>query len=132
MNRILRDATAVAERVEPPSVGAHVLALLDGNFSQGLAGFSEDIVWHVPGNGNLAGDHRGREAVLALIGRLLGPSYGHDKIVFRSLNEHNGYFFEWVEIRSGSESGSSGHPIVSRAAGGRIREVWWFGEIDNR
>lgn len=117
---------AVAEPSDSSvSVGEHVAALLDGSFSHGLAGFSEDIVWHIPGSGELAGEHRGREAVLALIGRLLGPSYGAGRIAFRDLIEHGGYSFEWVEVHHDTETTPMCGPIVSRAEGGRIREVWW-------
>jgi len=120
-------ARLAEDRRRSISVGEHVLALLDGNFSRGLAGFSEDIVWHVAGGGEMGGEHRGREAVLALIGRLLVSPETRASISFRSLNEHEGYHFEWMEICADGESSATAYPIVSRTEAGRIREVWWCG-----
>jgi hypothetical protein len=101
------------------SIGRHLEALLEGRFSFGLSGFSEEIVWHVPGSGELGGEHRGREAVLALVGRLLAPGVGRERIAYLPLTAYGDYACEWLEL------GPSGWPVVSRSENGRIREVWW-------
>jgi uncharacterized protein len=38
--------------------------------------FAEDIVWHFPGTSKLAGDHIGRDAVLAVLGAYGAASNG--------------------------------------------------------
>jgi len=107
------------------SVGEHLAALLDGEFARGLAGFSEQVVWHVPGHGQLAGVHRGREAVLAVLGELLAPTDGRLRIGYRLLSANDPYLVEWLEI--GAAGRATGCPVVSRSEAGRIREVWWCG-----
>jgi ketosteroid isomerase-like protein len=109
------------------AVGEHIQALLDGDFSRGLAGFAEDVVWHVPGDGELAGEHRGREAVLAVIERLFSPAHDRGLVAFRALGAHDGYEIAWVEIGRSNDAQPIGFPVVSRVQGGRIREVWWCG-----
>jgi hypothetical protein len=107
------------------AVGEHIQALLDGDFSRGLAGFAEDVVWHVPGAGELAGEHCGREAVLAVIERLFSPAHDRGLIAFRALSAHERYEIVWVEIGRSNGAPPIGLPVVSRMHGGRIREVWW-------
>ena len=42
--------------------------------------FSEDVVWHLPGNNQLSGVHRGRDAVFAIFARTTQLSGGTFKI----------------------------------------------------
>ena len=49
-----------------------VEAFRQGDLDTVASLMAEDVVWHVPGDHPLAGDHVGRERVLELLGRL-GP-----------------------------------------------------------
>ena len=42
--------------------------------------FADDIVWHAPGNNPLSGDHKGRDSVLALLGKSAELSGGTVKV----------------------------------------------------
>ncbi len=106
----------------PVSVGQHVALLLAGDFTRGLAGFAEDVIWHVPGSGPLGGDHHGREAMLGLIERLLAAGQG--QLGFGMLMAHHGYLIEWLELRSDQDGAAIACPLVSRAGPERIHEVW--------
>jgi uncharacterized protein len=108
----------------PLSVGQHVALLLGGDFSRGLDGFAEDVIWHVPGSGPFGGDHRGREAMLALIERLLAAGRGPAELSFRVLTDHHGYLVEWLELRPHDGGAAIACPLVSRAGAERIVEVW--------
>jgi ketosteroid isomerase-like protein len=46
---------------------------------------AEDTVWHIPGRGPLAGDHRGRDAVFEIFGRLVQASEGTFNQAFHDL-----------------------------------------------
>ncbi len=109
---------------EPLSVGQHVALLLAGDFTRGLAGFAEDVIWHVPGSGPFGGEHRGREAMLALIERLLAAGRGPAELSFRILMDHHGYLVEWLELRPHAGGAAIACPLVSRASAERIVEVW--------
>lgn len=119
-------------------VGEHVAALIGGDFAHGISGFAEDVVWHVPGDGELAGEHRGREAVLALVARLIASEGRAERprpatpraISYRQLAEHDEYLFEWLEVEAAAEGVRMGHPVVSRSVYGRIREVWSCVRLD--
>ena len=106
------------------SVGAQIAWLLEGDFSRGVAAFAENVVWHIPGQGDLAGEHRGREAALALIGRWLSARCCRPPVSTSALAERDGYRIEWLEVESAAGGAGLGFPIVSRSAQGRIREVW--------
>lgn len=117
-------ASRLQPNPEPLSVGPHVALLLAGDFTRGLAGFAEDVIWHVPGSGPLGGDHHGREAMLALIERLLAAGRGQGQLSFRILTDHHGYLVEWLELRPSQGGAAIACPLVSRVGPERIHEVW--------
>ena len=49
-----------------------------------------DVVWHEPGRGPLAGDHKGPEGVLALLGELRARSDGTFGVEIVDLLERSG------------------------------------------
>ncbi|HEX8071351.1 MAG TPA: nuclear transport factor 2 family protein [Pyrinomonadaceae bacterium] len=51
-------------------------AFLRGDFDTLGEVFAPDITWHVPGRSQVAGAHRGRDAVFAYFGRLMELSGG--------------------------------------------------------
>ena len=55
---------------------AHLEALAQGDIAQAMSFYSDDVVFHYPGRNPLSGDHRGKEQVLALMGRVMGMTDG--------------------------------------------------------
>ncbi len=47
--------------------------------------FAEDAVWHFPGRSPLAGDHRGVDAILQFLGKLMQLSGGTFKVEARDV-----------------------------------------------
>ena len=47
--------------------------------------FDENASWHTPGQGPLAGDHRGREATFAQFGRYVGETEGTFKAALQEV-----------------------------------------------
>ena len=87
---------------------------------------AEDIVWHVPGKSPIAGDHRGREAVIAYFRRRRELAGGELRIIHHG-SVHNA---DTVVQLADGEAVLGGHPArwrtagVYRVAGGRIAEAW--------
>ena len=54
----------------------HLAALERGDVPTALSFYSDDVVFHYPGHNPLAGDHRGKAAVLRLLGRVMEMTAG--------------------------------------------------------
>lgn len=57
-------------------VQAYFDALGRGDVATAMAAFDADVVWHQPGANRFSGDHRGPDAVGALIGGMMQASGG--------------------------------------------------------
>jgi len=75
--------TTISQPTKPPSRVAaeqvmrlYVAAVLRGDLQAAYAFFAVDVVGHVPGRSALAGELRGREAVIAYIERGRAVSHG--------------------------------------------------------
>ena len=87
---------------------------------------AEDIVWHVPGTSPIAGDHRGREAVIAYFERRRALADNTFVMHPKGVLEDGGAVVQLVdgeaviagELRRWSTAG------VYRIAGGLVAEVW--------
>jgi uncharacterized protein len=94
-----------------------------------LGAIPEDAVWHFPGrNGKLAGEHRGRDAILAFLGKvqaLSGGTFHLDLIDVLANDRHAIALFRGHGERSGK---TLDNPTCLRMhlEGGHIREVWEF------
>jgi ketosteroid isomerase-like protein len=89
--------------------------------------FVEDVVWHEPGDEDYSGNHRGRDVVVALLGRLLAVTQGSFRLVPEAvLNaaEHSAVLVRWSAERDGRRS--EGNEIaVYRFEGETIAEAWF-------
>ena len=87
---------------------------------------AEDVVWHVPGDNAIAGDHRGREAVLEYFARRRELAGGELRITEHASVAHDDVF---VQIADGSAV-LGGQQRTWRTAGlyrvaaDRIAEAW--------
>jgi ketosteroid isomerase-like protein len=87
---------------------------------------ADDIVWHVPGRNEIAGDYRGKEQVLAYFARRRDKAKGSLRIeVRRTLADE-----EFVLQLAGGSAMLDGKPAswetvgVYRISDGRIAECW--------
>ncbi|MFC6081105.1 nuclear transport factor 2 family protein [Sphaerisporangium aureirubrum] len=104
-------------------------ALINGDFDH-LRGtlLSDDVVFHVPGRGPLAGEYQGKEAVLSYLGQLseiTKDTMSYEPQAFLADDEHAA-----VMLRAHGERG--GHAIddrgvhVFRITDGKISERWSY------
>jgi uncharacterized protein len=87
---------------------------------------AEDVVWHVPGTSPIAGDHRGRDAVVAYFRHRRALAGGAMQVV-KKAEAHDEQAL--VQLADGAAP-LGGHEVVwhtagvYRVAGGRIAEAW--------
>lgn len=102
-------------------------------FEQGEIGkvrdlMDKDIVWNQPGNSQISGTYRGKEAVLGLFGKLAALSGGSLKLTVESLSESNGIVSVSVGYsarRPGTEMSGKGIDIY-KVKNGKIVEASLF------
>jgi len=105
-------------------------ALKRGDYDYGLAQFADDVVWHLPGRGPLAGDHEGRGAVLAAMRRFEKLSGGTLHIDLHDVLANDEHVL--VLLRATGERGDRRYDLletdVYHVRDGLIREFWSFSE----
>src|SRR6185503_7566987 len=95
-----------------------------------LAGVEElladEVVWHVPGTSPIAGDHRGRDAVVAYFRRRRELAGGAMAVTKHGEAHHDEALVQLADGRAplGGEDVVWRTAGVYRVAGGRIAEAW--------
>ncbi len=90
--------------------------------------FSEDVVWHVPGNSQISGEHRGRDAVFAIFARTAELSGGTFKIELHDALAND----EHAVALATATASREGKPYDQRectvyhVSGGKVTEFWSF------
>ncbi|MFI6319066.1 nuclear transport factor 2 family protein [Nonomuraea sp. NPDC050556] len=90
--------------------------------------FADDVVFHVPGRGALAGEYRGKDAVLGYLGRLAGVTGGTLRYEPEAFMVGDGYVAALLRIR-GERDGRAlddRGAQVFRIVDGRISERWSY------
>ncbi|HEX6337894.1 MAG TPA: nuclear transport factor 2 family protein [Jiangellaceae bacterium] len=94
--------------------------------------FADDVVGHTTGNHELSGDHRGKEAVFALFGRLAELSGGTARLTLRDAIADDSFAVALVDAHGRvGDNVIDGEPtvMVLRIADGRFVE-WWSHHYD--
>ncbi|TET99249.1 MAG: nuclear transport factor 2 family protein [Dehalococcoidia bacterium] len=90
--------------------------------------FSEDTVWHEPGNNPLSGEQRGREAVFAMFGRTAQLSGGTYRVELHDVlanDEHAVALSRMTGTRQGKETNSVAVQVY-HMRNEKITEAWNF------
>ena len=90
--------------------------------------FDPDIVWHTPGRSQLAGDHRGVDAVLGFFGRTMELTGGTFRIEVHDVvanDEHVVGLHAVIAERDGKALRDR-NILVFHVRDGRTSEVWQF------
>jgi uncharacterized protein len=88
--------------------------------------FAEDVLWHVSGRSQLAGDYRGRDAVYELFGKLMeltGGTFHLDVHALFADDEHG----VALVVTTGSRAGQSvktNNAHVVHLRDGKVVEFW--------
>ena len=92
--------------------------------------FAENVVWHVPGESPISGEHRGREAVFAAFAKTVELSGGSFKIEVHDVlanDEHTVALTRATGSRQGRQL-SSLDTDVYHMSNGNVTEFWSFAE----
>jgi hypothetical protein len=104
-------------------------AFLRGDVVTIYASMAEDAVWHFPGRkGQLAGDHRGREAIFAFLAKpaeLTGGYFTVELIDVLANDENAVAIFRAIGERDGRELNNH-NCLRMRIEDGKIVEFWEF------
>ncbi len=92
--------------------------------------FSEDIVWHFPGNNQLSGVHRGRDAVFAIFAKTTQLSGGTFKIELHDVlaNDQHAVALTHATASRQGKTYDSLDADVYHVSGGKVTEWWSFAE----
>ena len=97
-----------------------------GDAAAVAAGLADDVVWHVPGTSPIAGDHRGREAVMSYFARRRDLAGGSLRIAERGRLESGELVVQLADGTAtiGGETASWRTVGLYRVVGDRIAEAW--------
>jgi ketosteroid isomerase-like protein len=89
----------------------------------------EDLVWHQPGPNQFSGEHKGRDAVFGMLGRMMqvsGGSFAIDQVT--SLMNNGDLVAATIHFTGERDGGSMSMDGVDvlHIKGGKIVEVWLF------
>lgn len=101
-------------------------AFSKGDMEAVAASFADDVVWHTPGRGLLAGDYRGRDQVLGMLvkqAELTGGTFraeGHDILA----NDEHAVLLAKVMAERGGKAWEDNGVVVFHIKNGKLSEAW--------
>jgi ketosteroid isomerase-like protein len=92
--------------------------------------FSEDVIWHQPGNGKLSKTYQGKDKVFGLFGQFMEISQGSFRIDSVNTVMANGAFvaatLHFSAKKEGGQSISMDGVDLMKVEDGKIKEVFLF------
>jgi uncharacterized protein len=92
--------------------------------------YHPDIVWHAPGRSQLAGDHRGVDAVFGFFGQVMELTGGNFRVEVHDVvanDEHAVGLHKGHAERAGRTLENNG-TLVFHVRDGKVTEVWQYWE----
>lgn len=93
--------------------------------------FADDIVWHVPGRSQLAGDYRGKDEVFSFFAKLMDLSGGTFRVEVHDIlanDEHVVALTRSTAEREGRRHETKGAQVFHANADGLLTESWFHPE----
>jgi ketosteroid isomerase-like protein len=92
--------------------------------------FMDNIVWHYPGHSQLAGDHRGVDAVLGFFGQIMELTNGTFQVELHDVIANDNHTVG-LQVARGQRKGKSlddQQALVFHFRDGKVAEVWQLAE----
>ena len=98
-----------------------------GDVEAFAAGYTDDVIAHVPGKSSLAGDYHGKDAFLEAFGRFneLVPEYTFEAHAYLADDEH-GVILQKSHYKRGDETLDTDEAFVVHFRDGKISEFWFL------
>jgi uncharacterized protein len=121
-----REGKIMAEHPNVARIKDGYAAFAKGDFAALNALFAEDLLWHVGGRSQLAGDYRGRDAVYEYFGKLMQVTEGSLHLDLHAVladDEHGVALVVTTASRGGrTVTGNLAHVLHMRD--GKVVEFW--------
>jgi ketosteroid isomerase-like protein len=107
----------------------YIQAVQRGDWETGLGFFSDDVVLHVPGRSELAGEHRGREAARRYLEAALARSHGAEvevELIDMLASQERVALLVRERFSRGGGAVELRRANVYRLRGQEIVEIWIF------
>jgi ketosteroid isomerase-like protein len=90
--------------------------------------FAQDVVWHLGGNNQLSGEHKGRDAVFAAFAKSVTLSGGTFKVELHDVVANDEHAVALTRATASREGRSIdvGDVDVYHVKGGKVTEMWSF------
>ncbi len=92
--------------------------------------FAEDVVWHLPGNNPISGDHKGRDAVFAVFAKVAELTGGTFKIELHDAlanDQHAVALTRATASRQGKQINVL-ESAIYHVRNGKVTEFWSFSQ----
>jgi uncharacterized protein len=105
-------------------------AFAAGDIDTVLSVFADDIVWHVGGSSQIAGDYRGHQEVLGFFGKLMELSGGTFRVDVHDLlaNDVHGVALVTAHGERDDQRLEARQANIFHLADGKATEFWGFAE----
>jgi ketosteroid isomerase-like protein len=92
------------------------------------ATWTDDVAWHLAGTHQLAGEHEGRDAVMAFLGRILEITGGTFRVELQNAHadDHSGYSLHKSTATRDGATIESWTVLGYRFTDGRVSQIWTF------
>lgn len=88
--------------------------------------FTDDLVWHVPGQNPISGDHRGKDAVFSLFAKQMELTEGTLRLEIHDLlaNDEHGVALATISATRGGKTLEDRQAHVFHVRDGKVAEFW--------
>jgi uncharacterized protein len=116
----------VAEHSNVDRIKAGYAAFSTGDFTALNDLLAEDVLWHVGGRNQLAGDYRGHEAVYGLFGKLMEVTEGslHLDVQAVFADDEHGVVLVVLSASRDGRSVKVNEAHIYRMSDGKVAEFW--------
>lgn len=116
----------MAEHPNVARIKAGYAAFATGDFAVLNDLFAADVVWHVPGRSQLAGDYQGRDAVFAFFGKLMEVTEGSFHLDVHAIlaDDEHAVALTFGTASRGGQSLTDMAAHVFHLRDGKVTEYW--------
>jgi uncharacterized protein len=104
-------------------------AFANGDIEKATANFADDIIWHIPAPGPLAGDYKGISEVVGFFGKLVEETGGSFKVNVNHVIADDEYAYAVVDVSAERNGKRLNDKIVHHFrfnSDGKVAEYWTF------